>query len=69
MKEVEKKDVPEISGGQSLVNSTPPFVPAPYPVDFPPNPGASIGPIDPIGPFGPINPIDPLGDAVNTSKL
>jgi hypothetical protein len=59
MKEVEKKDVPGISGGQD--SGTAIYVPAPHPVDFPPAPG---GPVRP-GPIGPINPIDPLGDAVS----
>jgi len=61
MKEVEKKDVPEISGGQSSVSPLP-YVPVPYPAEFPPNPGGPIGP-------GPTNPIDPLGDAINGTKL
>jgi hypothetical protein len=65
MKEVEKKDVPEISGGQGSVSPLP-YVPVPYPAEFPPNPG---GPIGPIGPNGPTNPIDPLGDAINGTKL
>jgi hypothetical protein len=65
MKEVEKKDVPEISGGQSSVSPLP-YIPEPHPSGFPPNPG---GPIGPIGPIGPTNPIDPLGDAVNSSKF
>ena len=64
MKEVEKKDVPDISGGQGSVSPLP-YVPVPYPVEFPPNPG---GPIGPIGP-GPTNPIDPLGDAISGTKL
>jgi hypothetical protein len=61
MKEVEKKDVPEVSGGQSSVSPLPCF-PSPYPVDFPQVPG---GPIV----IGPIDPIDPLGDAIKKNTI
>jgi hypothetical protein len=67
MKEVEKKDVPEISGGQSSVSPLP-YLPEPHPVGFPPNPGGPIV-IGPIGPIGPTNPIDPLGDTITKSQL
>jgi hypothetical protein len=68
MKEVEKKDVPEISGGQGSAVSPLPYLPEPYPVSFPTNPGGPIV-IGPIGPIGPTNPIDPLGDTVTKSQL
>ena len=65
MKEVEKKDVPEVSGGQSSV-STPPYYPTPDPVDFPQIPGGPILPGPIIGPF---IPPDPLSDAVKKGQL
>lgn len=68
MKEVEKKDVPEVSGGQSSVSPLPCF-PSPYPVDFPQIPGGPIGPIDPIGPNGPFVPPDPMSDAIKKGQL
>ena len=58
MKEVEKKDVPEISGGQSTIADPMPTNPLPYP-GYPPNP---------IGPIGPIDPIDPLGDGLHKNQ-
>ena len=65
MKEVEKKDVPEVSGGQSSVSPLP-GIATPYPIDFPPAPGGPIGPIGPIVPIGPTDPTDPLGEAIKT---
>jgi hypothetical protein len=62
MKEVEKKDVPEVSGGQSSVSPLPGIV-TPYPIEFPPAPGGP-GPFIPINPNGPTDPTDPLGDAI-----
>ena len=57
MKEVEKKDVPEISGGMaSLENGGLPWAPLPFP-GFPPNPGA------------PTDPPDPLGDAIRKNQV
>ncbi|HEX7605227.1 MAG TPA: hypothetical protein VF348_00855 [Usitatibacter sp.] len=68
MKEVEKKDVPEVSGGQSSVSPLPCF-PSPYPVDFPPIPRGPIDPIGPIGPNGPFVPPDPMSDAIKKGQL
>jgi hypothetical protein len=68
MKEVEKKDVPEISGGQSSAVSPLPYLPEPHPMSFPPNPGGPIV-IGPIGPIGPTDSVDPLGDAINKNQL
>lgn len=57
MKEVQKKDVPEISGGQtSLEDGGLPWVPLPSP-GFPPNPGM------------PGDPLDPLGDAISKNQV
>jgi len=60
MKEVEKKDVPEVSGGQSSVSPLPGIV-TPYPIAFPQAPGGP-GPFIPVGPTDPTT--DPLGDAL-----
>ena len=59
MKEVEKKDVPEVTGGQSIpVNGWVPISPVPLP-GFPPTPA---GPTDGPEP-------DPLGDPVRKSQV
>ena len=57
MKEVEKKDVPEISGGRTIPeDGWLPIIPQPLPW-YPPNPG------------GPSDLIDPLGDAVRKNQV
>ncbi len=59
MKEVEKKDAPEVSGGQAVPEiGWLPVVPYPMPA-YPPSPGS---PID-----GPCP--DPLGDAIRTNHV
>jgi hypothetical protein len=59
MKEVEKKDVPEVSGGQTVpVNGWLPIMPTPFP-GYPPTPA---GPTDGPEP-------DPLGDRVRTNQI
>ena len=65
MKEVEKKDVPEVSGGQSSVSPLPGSI-TPYPIGFPPAPGGP-GPFVPIGPTDPTS--DPLGDAIKRNTF
>ena len=57
MKEVEKKDVPEASGGLTAPDiGWLPITPYPLP-GFPPNPGA------------PTDPLDPLGDAIRNNQV
>ena len=56
MKEVERKDVPEVSGG--LTVSEIGWLPiVPQPPQFPPDPG------------GPTDPPDPLGDAIPNNQV
>ena len=54
MKEVERKDVPEVSGGLTVpeIGGLPP-----QPPQFPPDPG------------GPTDPPDPLGDAIRNNQV
>ncbi len=47
MKEVEKKDAPEISGGQSSYDSSVPTTVLPYPT-YPQTPGGPIDLPDPL---------------------
>jgi hypothetical protein len=54
MKEVEKKDVPEVSGGQSRESI--PTAPLPV-ISYPQMPGL------------PTDPYDPLGDAIHTNTV
>jgi hypothetical protein len=57
MKEVEKKDAPEVSGGQVTPDiGWVPIVPFPLP-GYPPNPA------------GPTDPLDPLGDAIRKNQV
>ncbi len=57
MKEVEKKDAPEVSGGQAVpVVGWSPIMPFPQP-GYPPSPA------------GPTDPLDPLGDAVTQQHV
>ena len=57
MKEVEKKDAPEISGGQTVPDvGWLPIAPSPLP-GYPRNPGL------------PEDPIDPLGDAIRKNQV
>jgi len=56
MKEVEKKDVPEVSGGQSTVADPMPTNPLPYP-GYPPNPA------------GPGDASDSFGDALRKNQV
>jgi hypothetical protein len=61
MKEVEKKEVPDVSGGVYLPDTIGlPYPPFPDP-DYPQVPGGSTGPTVPgpdvIGPFHPTKPI------------
>lgn len=60
MKEIDKKDLPAISGGQSG---------ATYVVD--PGPVAPLPtyPQTPGGPIDPSDPIDPLGDRLGTKQV
>ena len=51
MKEVEKKDVPEVSGGKPIPESWLPILPYPLP-GFPQAPGAPLDPLDPLDPLG-----------------
>jgi hypothetical protein len=58
MKEVEKKDAPEVSGGQAVpAIGWLPIIPGPLPNSYPPMPGA------------PTDPLDPLGDAVTQQHV
>lgn len=56
MKEVEKKDVPEISGGNTLVQSPLPTTVLPYPT-YPQTPG------------GPSDVPDPLADLLRKNQV
>ncbi len=57
MKEVEKKDVPEVSGGRTIPEEGwLPIMPYPLP-GFPQAPGS------------PLDPPDPLGDAVRKNQV
>ena len=57
MKEVEKKDVPEVTGGMAVPDVG--WLPiAPYPV-----------PAFPPAPAGPTDPLDPLGDAIRKNQV
>ena len=55
MKEIRKKDLPGISGGQvgttHVIDPTP-IAPLPATVTYPQAPGAPIGPTDPYDPLG-----------------
>jgi hypothetical protein len=49
MKEVEKKDAPEVSGGTTLTDvGWLPLAPNPLP-DYPPSPASPTDPLDPLG--------------------
>ena len=57
MKEVEKKDAPEVSGGCTLPDTGwLPYAPNPLP-DYP------------VAPGSPTDPPDPLGDAIRTKQV
>lgn len=59
MKEIQKKDLPGISGGQ--VNPTHVIAPGPIvPMPYPQAPG---------GPIGPTDPYDPLGDGTQHKQV
>jgi hypothetical protein len=57
MKEVDKKDAPEVTGGQAE-----PVV-GWFPIGPMPSPGY------PPSPAGPVDPLDPLGDAVTQQHV
>jgi hypothetical protein len=48
MKEVEKKDVPEVSGGKPVETGWLPIMPYPLP-GYPRAPGLPVDPLDPLG--------------------
>ncbi|HXF77765.1 MAG TPA: hypothetical protein VN598_02810 [Usitatibacter sp.] len=60
MKEIEKKDLPGISGGQvsptAVIAPGGPIAPMPYPQT-------------PAGPIGPTDPYDPLGDGTHHKQV